>query len=476
MRLKHVALTLAAAGSFAAASPSPHRQHFHHHAAKRAPDNVVVVKQFEINGQIVPLQDVCDGLKAGLYALKDGGVSLEDCDSLPSSSGSDNTLKSSATNKYQHSHSDPAPKDYQYAYSLSTEKQTPVATVTPLPTQAVTKGKSTPTSDPASAYTPPSAASSSSAPPASYSSAPVSSYSPKPPTSSSSGGTSGGKGVDREFPDGQIDCSDFPSGYGPIDISWMGLGGWSGIQYPQYSSEGDSIVDIVTAVSGDGCTADAMCSYACPPGYQKSQWPKAQGSTAQSVGGLRCNKDGKLTLTNPSLSKTLCMKGTGEVKVQNKLSKNAAICRTDYPGTESQTVPLDTQPDTTSPLTCPDSKAYYFHEGSPTTAQYYVNNQGVKKEDACRWNSDGSHEGNWAPSYFGVGRDVHGKTWLSIASTIQNNPTDYQPLDYRVEIIGDTSGSCVYDNGQYCGVNGCNKLGCTVELLSGDGTFLLKDQ
>lgn len=138
--------------------------------------------------------------------------------------------------------------------------------------------------------------------------------------------------MDKDFPDGQIDCSDFPSDYGPIDISWMGLGGWSGIQYPKYNSEGDSIVEIVTAVSGDSCTVDAMCSYACPPGYQKSQWPEAQGSTAESVGGLRCNKDGKLALTNPSLSKTLCMKGTGEVKVHNDLSKNAAICRTDYPG------------------------------------------------------------------------------------------------------------------------------------------------
>ena len=123
---------------------------------------------------------------------------------------------------------------------------------------------------------------------------------------------------------------------------------------------------------------------------------------------------------------------------------------------------MDTQPQTTSPLTCPDSKNYYFHEGSPTTAHYYVNNQGVKKEDACRWNKDGSHEGNWAPTFFGVGRDVFGKTWLSIASTRQNNPTDYQPLDYRVKILGNTSGDCVYEHGQYCGVDGCNNQGCTV--------------
>lgn len=332
MRLKHVALTLAAAGAFAAASPSPHRQHLHHHAAKRAPDHVVVVKQYEINGKLIPLQEVCDGLKGGIYALKDGGVTLEDCNSLPASSGSEfNPAKSSATNDHQDLYSYSAQKDSQYSsYSIPSEKQTPIVTVTPSPTQVATKAKPTSTSDAANESTPSAAASSAQL--ASFSSAPIASQSPSPPTSSPSTGPSEGKGVDREFPDGQIDCSDFPSDYGPIDISWMGLGGWSGIQYPEYNSKGDSVINIVTAVGGDSCTVDALCSYACPPGYQKTQWPDAQGSTAQSVGGLRCNKDGKLTLTNPSLSKTLCMKGTGEVKVHNQLSKNAAICRTDYPG------------------------------------------------------------------------------------------------------------------------------------------------
>lgn len=127
---------------------------------------------------------------------------------------------------------------------------------------------------------------------------------------------------------------------------------------------------------------------------------------------------------------------------------------------------MDTQPDTTSPLTCPDSKSYYVHEGDATSAQYYINNQGVKKEDACRWNKDGSHEGNWAPSVLGVGRDGSGLTWLSIATTIQNKPIDYQPLGYRVEIIGDTSGICYHENGKYCGVDGCNELGCTVSSLT----------
>ena len=149
--------------------------------------------------------------------------------------------------------------------------------------------------------------------------------------SSQTSSTPGGQGLDVEFPDGEIDCTTFPSDYGPIEVGWANLGGWSGIQY--ITIEGDTVTEIVTAVpGGDGCKPGAMCSYACPPGYQKSQWPSAQGSTGQSVGGLSCSSNGKLTLTNPDLSKTLCIRGTGAVIVQNKLSNNAAICRTDYPG------------------------------------------------------------------------------------------------------------------------------------------------
>ena len=140
-----------------------------------------------------------------------------------------------------------------------------------------------------------------------------------------------GQGLELEFPDGEIDCSTFPSEYGPIEIEWANLGGWSGIQY--VTVEGDAVTHIVTAVpGGKGCIPGAMCSYACPPGYQKSQWPSTQGATGQSIGGIQCNANGKLSLTNPNLSKTLCIKGTGATHVQNNLSSNAAICRTDYPG------------------------------------------------------------------------------------------------------------------------------------------------
>ena len=142
-------------------------------------------------------------------------------------------------------------------------------------------------------------------------------------------------------------------------------------------------------------------------------------------------------------------------------------------GTEGQTVPLRTKPGVISELTCPDSSHYYRHEGASTTAQYYINNKGVPKEDACRWNEDGSNKGNWAPSVLGVGRDTLGKTWLSISTTIDNLPKNYRPLDYAVEIVpegsGQLSGKCRLKNGAYCftdqsGASTCNERGCTVSI------------
>jgi hypothetical protein len=131
-------------------------------------------------------------------------------------------------------------------------------------------------------------------------------------------------------------------------------------------------------------------------------------------------------------------------------------------------VPLNTEPASTNPLTCPDASTYYTHEGLSTTAQYYVNNQGVTLENACIWGTDGTDEGNWAPTFFGVGQDVYGKTYLSIATTIQNNPTNYKPLNYTVKIIGNISGNCGLVNGQYCtggDFSECNTSGCTVSII-----------
>jgi hypothetical protein len=143
---------------------------------------------------------------------------------------------------------------------------------------------------------------------------------------------------DIEFPNDKIPCSQFPYGYGAMPIQQEGLGGWSGIQDPGYRGA-DGFDDITTVVSGsckDGscCTPGKYCSYGCPNPYLKLSFPRKQGRTGQSVGGLFCNDKGNLEMADGSIGKTLC--GTGSksmtVKVQNRLSKPVSFCRTDYPG------------------------------------------------------------------------------------------------------------------------------------------------
>ena len=52
---------------------------------------------------------------------------------------------------------------------------------------------------------------------------------------------------------------------------------------------------------------------------------------------------GKLKLTNSALSSKLCIAGVGGVKATNNAGSVVAICRTDYPGTESETIPVELQ-------------------------------------------------------------------------------------------------------------------------------------
>lgn len=300
-------------------------------------------------------------------------------------------------------------------------------------------------------------------------SAAASSASAAPAASSSWSSWGGsGQGVDTPFPDGQLDCSTFPSSYGALPLNYLGLGGWSGLQAVTFGL--NAITDIVTGISGDSCTEGMMCSYACPPGYQKSQWPTTQGATGQSVGGIQC-KGGKLHLTNSGLSQNLCIPGKGGVAAKNSASGVVAICRTDYPGTESETVPVELQPGETNQLTNPDASSYYSWQGMATSAQYYLNPIGKGAQDACKWGTAGSNMGNWAPINFGVGYK-DGKTWLSI---FQNKPTTTTLYEGTVEIQGDVSAKCIYQNGQYCGATGCNADGCTVSVNSGTATFVVSN-
>ncbi|KAL8778638.1 MAG: hypothetical protein Q9213_007328 [Squamulea squamosa] len=458
MRSSNIAASLAAAGVLAgtAASPSYHH-HRHHHLdnEKRSTEHVKVVTvpgptiiSYTLNGKTIQQDEVCKGLQNGTLRWADGSNDAPPCGSqqiAPLGPGHEEVGQPAVV--------DPLPlqdlKPAFEAFQKNPDRSSPQAAPSPSSTSFV---KSAPS--PESVFDSSSSSSQGSNPNSDGSTDPKPSDQPE------------GTGLDKDFPNGELDCSDFPSDYGPIEITWMGLGGWSGIQYPTIKD--GSVVDIVTGIAGGkNCSSGALCSYACPPGYQKSQWPSTQGKVGQSVGGLQCNSDGKLELTNPELSKKLCMKGTGATKVQNRLNTNAAICRTDYPGTEDETVPLDTQPGSLNPLTCPDSNKYFKHNGDPTSAQYYVNNRGVPVHEACSWNSDGSGKGNWAPTYFGVGQDPYGKTWLSISSTKQNNPKSYSPLDYDAEIVGDDlSGKCKLKSGKYCSGNiydDCNDTGCTIQ-------------
>lgn len=284
------------------------------------------------------------------------------------------------------------------------------------------------------------------------SAAPTTSEAPPPVQSSPAPEPKGPTGLDADFPSGKIKCGKVPTEYGAVEIPWTGTNGWTTLAKFGQWIKGVAVDNIVSPTSGT-CQPGMMCSYACPPGYQKTQWPAEQGATGQSVGGLWCNDDGFLELTRPKYPK-LCEQGAGGVFIRNELSGSAAVCRTDYPGNEAMVIPLDTYPGNTYPLTNPDSSTYYMWQGKVTTAQYYVNNLNVEVEEACTWNSAKypKSAGNWAPTNIGVGKSVHGETFISI---FPNLPTSNAVLDFDIEITGDISGTCTLKKGVYSGNNGC---------------------
>ncbi len=275
-------------------------------------------------------------------------------------------------------------------------------------------------------------------------------------SSASSGFNSGATGVTADFPSGKVPCSEFPSDYGAVALSWLGLGGWSGIQRTDYSVGASVISFIETAINGATCQSGEFCSYACPEGYVQSQWPEAQGATGQSVGGLYCNADGFLELTRSAYS-TLCQKGLGNIKIVNKMQKNVAVCRTQYPGTENMVIPLDAEPNGTFDLANIDSADYYEWDGKATTLQYYVNQAGVSVKDGCVWDCATNHDecGNWAPTIIGTGRAADGITYLSV---FPNLPTSHANLNFNIKITGDVSMECELNGGQYS----VSSTGCTV--------------
>ncbi|KAJ5577700.1 Secreted beta-glucosidase sun1 [Penicillium hispanicum] len=458
MKFNSVALTLASAGSLVAA----HGHHGHAHLHQRAVET-------EFDTVTVPGPTVYDFVV--LNPQKSGA---------PEPISDEKACEGLADHEYEWLGA-PVPAACPTSTSTSTPTPTPTPTSTSISTSSSTSTSSTSTVTPSpqvleqtsaviSSFS--SSSSSSTSTVVTTSSASSSTYSAAASSGSSSSGSSGATGIDVDFPDGEIDCSTFPSDYGAVALDYLGLGGWSGIQYVSWADE--IISEITTAVTGDQCTHGGMCSYACPAGYQKSQWPKTQGSTGQSVGGLQC-KNGKLYLTNTNLSKKLCIEGTGGVHVRNKLNEHVAVCRTDYPGTESETVPLAATPGAEHPLTCPNGATYFKWEGKTTSAQYYINNKGVSTEVGCQWGDGSKPVGNWAPMNVGVGY-TNGATWLSM---FKNEPTTNANLDFKVAIVGDNlSDSCSYDgNGNFYTSSGkvTSGNGCTVSFSSGSAYFVFSE-
>ena len=284
-----LSLSLATAGPLAFAQPHRHQhRHEHRHAEKRTPGTKTV---YELNGTPVPEDVVQQGLRDGSLVVVHG--------SLQSKSSSSSTP--------------------------------PTTTETPTPTVTSSESVNVPNSTSSTTTVSSTSSSSSSSTSASASaSANTDSNQSQQPSNKISTSDQSSSGVDRDFPDGQIDCSQFPSDYGAVPIPWTDLGGWTGLQKVTYTADGNAISDITTMKTGP-CGDGMMCSYACPTGYQKGQWPKAQGLTKQSVGGIEC-KNGKLHLPGGADSKKLCIAGVGGVKVHNTIGKPIAVCRTDYPG------------------------------------------------------------------------------------------------------------------------------------------------
>lgn len=281
-------VALAAAGSLAAAQGHNHaHRHFHKRdtVATSVVDEVVTV--YELDGTPIPVAEVCQGIADKEYEWADGQAPSGACVATSTPAPSPTSIVAGAAEFIETSSSS--------SVSSSSTSTTPTSSAAPTSSS-------------------------------SSSSTSIATASSKTSSSSSSSAT----GVDSTFPDGELDCDSFPSDYGAVALDYIGLGGWSGIQYVTLNALESAVESIVTAVSGQGCTEGAMCSYQCPEGYLKSQWPSTQGSTGQSIGGVTCT-NGKLVRTNKDFD-TLCVAGVQALSVQNKLDSTVCLCRTDYPG------------------------------------------------------------------------------------------------------------------------------------------------
>ena len=293
-------MKFAVAASVALSGAASALNHFHGHAHRNHPRSLegptkyvveehveVTVRECWLDGRLVSSDECDEGVRNGTLIFLDEGYN----------------------------------KDHPKATSLSTYLTTP--TPVPEPSPSPSKYEAPPPPPPKEEYVPP--------PP------PVQAQG-KP--SYGGGGHGGGWADDsnalKEFPDGQIDCGVFPSEYGAVPLKWLNIGGWASVQKPAIDiAAGYNDIMTVTKSQCQGetcCLEGSFCSYACPSGYLKTQWPSKQGVTGQSIGGLYC-QGGKLRLSKPE-DKYLCVPGHQDPKVtvKNTLGQNVAICRTNYPG------------------------------------------------------------------------------------------------------------------------------------------------
>lgn len=254
------------------------------------------------------------------------------------------------------------------------------------------------------------------------------------------------------FEDGTIPCSEFPSVDGVVPVSWVGLNGWASIMALDGSTASD-------------CQDGFYCSYACKPGYSKTQWPSNQPADGRSVGGLLC-KNGFLYKSNTGAD-SLCEADLSTGYVKSELSEVVALCRTDYPGSENMVVPTELNGGETQPLCVVDEDNYFMWQGKKTSAQYYVNNAGVSVEDGCVWGTPSAGVGNYAPVVIGSG-STNGLTYLSLIP----NPNNRNAPNYNIRIEateGSTiNGDCSYINGAFSS----GSDGCTVTVTSGSAQIV----
>jgi hypothetical protein len=137
------------------------------------------------------------------------------------------------------------------------------------------------------------------------------------------------------------------------------------------------------------------------------------------------------------------------------------------------TIPLTVGAGETAELANPNQGAYYFWDGKPTSAQYYINNKGVTENEACTWGTTANTVGNWAPLNFGTSWDDIAMN-RGFSSLAPNNPTTDAKLDFTVTFSGDgVQNACKFNgaNGKYCmgpanDYSQCGDVGCTVSPVN----------